>query len=93
MSTHPPLTKTDVFARVVEVLVRAFDLTPEQVRPDAELIDDLDLDSIDAIDLVVGLEEETGLDVSEEELKAIRVVQDVVDLVHRKLMSAGRAVA
>jgi acyl carrier protein len=84
-------TKADVFARVVEVLVRSFELAPEQVRPDADLIDDLDLDSIDAIDLVVGLEEETGLDVSEDELKSIRVVQDVVNLVHTKLVADGRA--
>jgi acyl carrier protein len=86
MSAVPqPMTKDGIFARVAQVLAESFDLRADQVRPDAHLIDDLDLDSIDAIDFVVGLEEETGLDVSEDELKAIRVVQDVVDLVHRKL--------
>jgi acyl carrier protein len=60
------------------------------VHPDAHLIDDLDLDSIDAIDLVVSLESETDLDVTEDELKALRVVQDIVDLVHRKLMETER---
>ena len=91
MSADSLHTKADVLARVVEVLVRSFDLAPEQVHPAAHLIDDLDLDSIDAIDLVVGLEEETGLDVSEDELKSIRLVQDVVDLVHDKLVAKGRA--
>ena len=80
-----PMAKDEIFARVARVLEESFDLPPAQLRPDAHLIDDLDLDSIDAIDLVVSLEAETGLDVSEEELKSIRVVQDVVDLVHRKL--------
>ena len=80
-----PMAKDEIFARVARVLEESFDLRPAQLRPDAHLIDDLDLDSIDAIDLVVSLEAETGLDVSEEELKSIRVVQDVVDLVHRKL--------
>lgn len=79
------MTKDEILARVMDILVASFDLDPDQVHPTAHLIDELDLDSIDAIDLVVGLEEETGLDVSEEELKTIRVVQDVVDLVHRKL--------
>ena len=74
--------------RVTEILVDSFDLDPAAVHPTAHLFDDLDLDSIDAIDLVVGLEEETGLEVSEEELKAIRVVQDIVDLVHRNLKDA-----
>jgi acyl carrier protein len=80
-----PMTKDAIFARIARLLEESFDLGPDQVRPDSHLIDDLDLDSIDAIDLVVSLETETGLDVSEEELKSIRVVQDVVDLVHRKL--------
>jgi acyl carrier protein len=79
------MTKDEIFARIARVLEESFDLTPAQLRPDARLVDDLDLDSIDAIDLVVSLEADTGLDVSEAELKSIRVVQDVVDLVHRKL--------
>ncbi len=86
MSAQPkPITKDEIFARVARVLEESFDLLPAQLRPDAHLIDDLELESIDAIDLVVSLEAETGLDVSEAELKSIRVVQDVVDLVHRKL--------
>ena len=84
-------TREQIFARVAELLAEAFDLSPEQVRLDSHLIDDLDLDSIDAIDLVVGLEAETGLDVSESELRAIRVVGDIVELVHGKLAGSGRA--
>ena len=84
-------SREQIFARVAELLAEAFDLSPEQVRLDSHLIDDLDLDSIDAIDLVVGLEEETGLDVSESELRAIRVVGDIVELVHGKLAGSGRA--
>ena len=72
-------------ARVTEILVKSFDLNPADVHPTAHLIDDLDLDSIDAIDLAVGLEKETGLEMSEKELRSIQIVQDVVDMVHRKL--------
>jgi acyl carrier protein len=79
------MTKDQILARVQEILVESFELDVAAVRPDAHLIDDLDLDSIDAIDLAVELESETGLDVSEEELRQIRVVQDIVDLVHDHL--------
>lgn len=79
------ITKDEIVARISRVLIDSFDLAPEQLRPDAHLIDDLDLDSIDAIDLVVSLEEDTGLDVSEDELRSLRVIQDIVDLVYRKL--------
>ena len=83
------LTREQIFSRVAELLSQSFDLAPDQVKLDSHLIDDLDLDSIDAIDLVVGLEEETGLDVSESELRSIRVVGDIVDLVHGKLAGSG----
>jgi acyl carrier protein len=81
-------TKEQILARVRQILVESFELEPDDVRPDAHLIDDLDLDSIDAIDLAVSLEEETGLDVSEDELREIRLVQDVVELIHGRLQSA-----
>jgi len=81
-------TKEQILARVRQILVESFELEPDDVRPDAHLIDDLDLDSIDAIDLAVSLEEETGLDVSEDELREIQRVQDVVELIHGRLQSA-----
>ena len=83
-----PMTKEQVLVRVREILVESFELEPEDVQPDAHLIDDLDLDSIDAIDLAVSLEENTGLDISEDELREIQRVQDVVDLIHGRLQSA-----
>ena len=80
-------TKEEIFARVQEILTESFDLQPEDVHLDSHLIDDLDLDSIDAIDLAVGLEEEVGLKVEEEELREIRLVGDIVDLVYSKLLA------
>jgi acyl carrier protein len=81
------MSKEEIFIRLSEVLVETFDLSPGQLQPTAHLIDDLDLDSIDLIDLVVRLQEETDLDLVEEELKQLQLIQDVVDLVYRKLGS------
>jgi len=75
------LNEGAILHRISEILHQTFEVDPAAIHPRAHLLDDLDLDSIDAIDLAVKLEEETGLDVSEEELREIRVVQDVVDLV------------
>jgi len=82
------MSKEETFDRVKSFLVQSFEIDPAAIVPTAHLIDDLDLDSIDAIDLAVVLEEQTGLDITEQELMQIRVVQDVVDLVHRKQGSA-----
>ncbi|MGH0035903.1 MAG: acyl carrier protein [Myxococcota bacterium] len=81
-------TKERILQRVTEILTEYFEVPAEDVRPTAHVIDDLDLDSIDAIDLAVSLEEDTGLSMSDEELKGIRLVQDIVDLVHAKMQSA-----
>ena len=81
------MSKDEIFVRVSEVLVETFEMEPARIQPATHLIDDLDLDSIDLIDLVVRLEEESNLDLVEDELKELRVIQDVVDLVYRKLGS------
>ena len=79
---------SQILERVVDILAESFELDRADVVPTAHLFEDLDLDSIDAIDLVVGLQEETGLTLTEDELRAIRIVQDVVDLLHRRLGAA-----
>ena len=77
------MSKAEILERVVELLGRSFQLDPASIGPTSHLFEELGLDSIDAIDLVVGLQEETGIKLREEELRGIRVVQDVVDTIHR----------
>ena len=71
----------ETFQVVREVLQKEFDFGADELRLDTHLIDDLDLDSIDAIDLAVRLEERTGVSFDEEELKGIRTIRDVVELI------------
>lgn len=78
-------SKDEIFKWVAEVLKREFQFRDEDLVPQAHLMDDLDLDSIDAIDLAVRLEEKTGLSLKEQDLKSIETIQDVVDLVHERL--------
>ncbi|MFE8730400.1 acyl carrier protein, partial [Aeromonas hydrophila] len=58
---------------------------PEDVTMDAKLYQQLELDSIDAIDLVVHLQKLTGKKIKPEEFKSVRTVADVVDAVERLL--------
>lgn len=75
-------SKEEIFTWVTEVLIREFEFQAEQLRPATHLIDDLDLDSIDAVDMAVRLEEKTGFRFEEEELRSVETIQDVVDLIH-----------
>ncbi len=82
------MSKEQILARVIGVLAQSFSLDGQSIKPTSHLFEELELDSIDAIDLMVGLEEETGIKLSEDELHGIRVVQDVVDAIHRHMEAA-----
>lgn len=75
----------EILKWVTEILVREFDFSAEDLSLATHLIDDLDMDSIDAIDMTVRIEEKTGLSFSEQDLKSIRTIQDTVDLIHERL--------
>jgi acyl carrier protein len=64
-----------------EVLADEFEIDPELITPEASLADDLDIDSIDAIDILARLRELTGKALPAEGLKSVRTVGDVVQLV------------
>jgi acyl carrier protein len=78
-------SKDQILRWVMDTLKSEFQLRDEDLHPGAHLIDDLDLDSIDAVDLAVNVEQELGLSLTEGELKSIHTVQDVVDLIHGRL--------
>ncbi len=78
-------SQTDILATLRELFEELFEIEPDTVQPEARLYEDLDIDSIDAVDLVVRLKELTGKKIEPEEFKSVRSVQDVVDAVHNML--------
>jgi len=78
-------TQQEIFTRIQQVLEDLFEVDPRQVTPDALLYEDLDIDSIDAIDLVVELKKITGKKMQPDDFKAVRSVQDVTDAISRLL--------
>lgn len=72
-------TKDNLFEVIKKALVETFEIDENLITPEAKLYEELDLDSIDAIDLIVRLEEDTGKKIQGEEFRHIRTVQDIVD--------------
>jgi acyl carrier protein len=72
----------DVLSELRSMMQAEFGLAPERIEPSMHLVDDLDLDSIDLVDLAVSLEERSGVKLDEEELKAVRTVEDAVRVIH-----------
>ncbi|MEM9171479.1 MAG: acyl carrier protein [Pseudomonadota bacterium] len=64
-----------------QILIAEFDIDAEAMRPDAQLGDELGLDSIDAVDLLVHLRETTGHEIARERFKAVRTLQDIVNII------------
>ncbi len=79
------MTRDEIYSQVQKHMAEMFSLDVEAIKEDARLRDDLDLDSIDAIDLAVKLQELTGKRVEETALREVRTVRDVVDLIERML--------
>jgi acyl carrier protein len=78
------VSRKERFQRIQELMVKTFGLEASQVTPEARLVDDLRLDSLDWAELVVVLERETGEGFPDSELAAIRTIDDILDLVERK---------
>lgn len=81
------MTPEEIHQKLREVLADSFRLDPARVTLEAHLFTDLDLDSIDAVELAIQLQEITGKRVKAQDFKDVRTVGDVVTTVH-KMMQA-----
>ena len=80
-------SRDDIESTLTDILVEMFEVEQSEVTLDAHLFDDLDIDSIDAVDLIVRLKEYTSAEIDPERAKSVRTVGDVVDLVAELLPS------
>ena len=77
------MSREEIYARIRDTLIEHFEIAPERVTIEAHLMDDLELDSIDAIDMAVRIQKMTNVRVEEEDLRKLRTVGDTVELVAR----------
>ncbi|WP_175666772.1 acyl carrier protein [Burkholderia multivorans] len=82
------MTDAEIPERIRAIFHENFGIEPEQVKPDTHLFEELDLDSIDAVDLAIKLQEMTGKRIKPEEFKSVRTVGDVIAAVHALLARA-----
>lgn len=77
------MTDADIERTIKDILVAEFECDPAALRPETNLFTDLDLDSIDAVDLIVRLQQETKKKVNPEDFRQIRTLADVTKAVSK----------
>jgi acyl carrier protein len=76
------MTKDDILQRIASIMEETFEIDRSKVTLDAKLYDDLEIDSIDAVDLIVQLKPLAGRRLEPEAFKSVRTVSDVVEALH-----------
>ncbi|MBW2631390.1 MAG: acyl carrier protein [Deltaproteobacteria bacterium] len=74
----------DVDKKVKEVIIEQLNITEEECVPDAAFIDDLGADSLDIVELIMAMEDNFGMDISDDDLVKIRTVQDIIDYIKER---------
>ncbi len=76
------MTKDDILQRIASIMEDTFEIDRGRVTLEAKLYDDLEIDSIDAVDLIVQLKPMAGRRLEPEAFKSVRTVADVVEALH-----------
>ena len=76
-------TREEIMEKLTGILVNDFEIKKEQIVPEANLFEDLDFDSIDAIDLAVRLQDFVPKKVTPDEFREIKTIQDVVNTIEK----------
>ncbi|MCP3924694.1 MAG: acyl carrier protein [Desulfobacterales bacterium] len=71
-----------IVVKTNEIMRDLFELSPDELKPESRLYEDLDLDSLDAIDLIIAFQKEFGFKPENEEVQGIRTMKDVYEMVY-----------
>lgn len=77
--------REEILLAIKTIMVEMFEIDADSITLEARLYEDLDFDSIDAIDMIVRLKEMTGKSVKAEDFKSARTIDDVIEAVYKML--------
>ncbi|HOJ87415.1 MAG TPA: acyl carrier protein [Pseudothermotoga sp.] len=81
------MNKDELMERIKELVAEKLGADIDEVTEDADLIDDLDADSLDLVDLVMAFEDEFGVSIPDEKLEKIRTIRDIFKILYASLES------
>ena len=72
------------YERLKKIVVEQLGVDEAEVKPEASFVDDLNADSLDLVELIMSLEEEFGMEISDEEAEKIKTVGDAMEFIEEK---------
>lgn len=75
--------------KVRTIMLDVLDVNPEELLPNAHILEDLGADSLDVVELIMALEDEFGLEISEEDAERIGTVKEVYEYINKRLAAAA----
>jgi acyl carrier protein len=75
------VTDGTTFERLKKIIVEQLGVDEEEVTPQASFVEDLNADSLDLVELIMSLEEEFGMEISDEDAERIQKVSDAVEFI------------
>lgn len=76
------MTKDELYLKVKEILIEDFDVEENLITPEALISDELDLDSIDSVEMIVKMKPFLTAKIEPDAFKSVKTLQDVVDILH-----------
>jgi len=71
------------FNKVRDVLAQQFEVEPESITMDTDLVDDIGADSLDVVELIMSIEDEFGISISDEDAAQLRTVRKIVEFLEK----------
>lgn len=78
-------SRNEIEEKVIQVLVKMLHKNEGDIRPESTLVDDLEMDSFTAVELLFELEDQYGLEIPDEEVGNFKTVSDIVDYIQARL--------
>jgi acyl carrier protein len=85
------MTEQEIYQVLADALENLFEIAPERIKQEANLFEDLEIDSIDAIDLIDHIKRQTGHKLQAEDFRNVRTVSDVIQAVLNKAQQSVNA--
>lgn len=81
------MDKKEIEKKVIEVLADKASMNTKQIKLESSLVDDLGMDSLDAVEIVFEFEENYGIDIQDEQIREFKKAQDIVNYLSLRLVS------